>query len=75
MTRRIRTTRQARRLRHKASLVVAKRKVDALHAEWFWAAVAAAAVQLDNWAVGRAGQIQAERAEAVERAEIKGEQQ
>jgi len=49
---------------------MAKHRVDALHAEWFWAAVAAAATQLDNWAVGRAAQIQRERVEVAERAEI-----
>jgi len=61
MARQIRTTRQARRLRHKAELIMAKRRVDALHAEWRRTAVALLKAQADNWAVGRAHQIEADR--------------
>jgi len=40
---------------------MAKRRVDALHAEWRRTAVALLKAQADNWAVGRAHQIEADR--------------
>jgi len=76
VTRRIRTTRQAQRLRHRAELILAKRRVDAVRAEQVWAVAHAFAAQADRWALGRAEQIRTERAQAWldKRAEIKGEQ-